>query len=85
MPTYSFMCDACENEFEVICRMSERENQTCPKCGSTHYHSHFTSPLPIGDPVRLGVRSMDGGFREVLSRIGRANPRSNLGSKLSRK
>ena len=85
MPTYSFKCDTCEHEFEVICRMSERESQTCPACGSANYHSHFTSPMSLGDPVRLGVRTMDGGFREELSRIGQANPRSDLGSKLSRK
>lgn len=39
----------------------------------------------VGDPVRLGVRKTDDGFREVLSKIGAANYRSNLSDKLSRK
>ena len=39
----------------------------------------------VGDPVRLGVRRTDDGFREVLSKISSANYRSNLSDKLSRK
>lgn len=39
----------------------------------------------LGDPVRLGIRTIDGGFREVLSKIHNNNYKSNLGSKLSRK
>lgn len=38
----------------------------------------------MGDPVRLGVRKHDDGFREVLSKIGSANYKSNLRDKLSR-
>lgn len=85
MPTYNFKCNNCETEFEVFCKMNERESQICPNCGSLNYQSHFSTPLAIGDPVRLGVRTVDGGFREVLSRIGSANYKSDLGSKLSRK
>lgn len=40
--------------------------------------------MNIGDPVRLGVRTIDNGFREVLSKIKEKNWRSNLGNKLSR-
>lgn len=39
----------------------------------------------MGDPVRLGIRKNDDGFREVLSKIGSANYKSNLSSKLSRR
>jgi hypothetical protein len=39
----------------------------------------------MGDSVRLGVRRVDDGFREVLSKIGAANYKSNLTDKLSRK
>lgn len=38
----------------------------------------------VGDPVRLGIRKNDDGFREVLSKISSANYRSNLKDKLSR-
>jgi len=85
MPVYSFKCNTCEHEFDVTCRMSERDDQSCPHCGANDYQPHFTSPLSLGDPVRLGVRTLDNGFREVLSRIGQVNHRSDLGAKLSRK
>lgn len=65
--------------------------------GITHYDS-FVSENPhlqryhepgqaaaMGDPVRLGIRTHDDGFREVLSKIGRNNYKSNLGNKLSRR
>lgn len=45
---------------------------------------HITTPA-LGDSVRLGIRRTDDGFREVLSRIGNANYKSNLSDKLSRK
>jgi hypothetical protein len=39
----------------------------------------------LGDPVRLGIRKIDGGFREVLHKIGSNNGvKSNLKDKLSR-
>jgi putative FmdB family regulatory protein len=85
MPTYNFKCNECEQEFEVLCRISERNNQSCPGCQAQNYQPHFTTPVAMGDPVRLGVRTTDNGFKEVLSRIGKANPRSDLGAKLSRK
>ena len=39
----------------------------------------------VGDSVRLGIRKPDDGFREVLSKSGAANYKSNLSDKLSRK
>ena len=38
----------------------------------------------MGDAVRLGIKKNDDGFREVLSKIGASNYRSNLRDKLSR-
>jgi len=39
----------------------------------------------LGDSVRLGIRKTDDGFKEVLSRIGQSNYKSNLRNKLSRR
>ena len=86
MPFYDFKCSECSNIFEVMCRIAERENQHCPTCNSTKYESHHTTPIPFGDPVRLGVRTIDNGFREVLSKINSTNGRqANLSDKLSRR
>jgi len=36
MPTYEFMCQACQEPFEKLLRMSEYEQpQVCPACGSS--------------------------------------------------
>ena len=34
MPTYEYMCDKCEHEFEREQRMSDPPVKTCPKCRS---------------------------------------------------
>ena len=87
MPFYDLKCTDCGHVFDVYCSMSERTNQVCPNCQSTNNESHFqSSSAAIGDSVRLGVRTIDGGFREVLSKIhSAAGRRSNLASKLSRR
>jgi len=86
MPLYTFKCNSCNEVFDVLCSIAERENQACPKCESKEYEHHHISPLILGDPVRLGVRRIDDGFREVLSKIGNSNGRrANLTDKLSRR
>ena len=85
MPLYDFKCDDCSEVFTVMCKIADRDQQSCPKCGSGKYQPHHSQPLDIGDPVRLGVRTTDGGFKEVLSKIHNANYKSNLADKLSRK
>ena len=45
------------------------------------YHEPGQGPA-LGDPVRLGIRTIDNGFREVLSKIHNSQPKSNLADKL---
>lgn len=33
MPTYTYNCFHCDQNKEVLCKISERDSQTCPKCG----------------------------------------------------
>jgi len=33
MPTYSYLCDACQTEFDKEQRISEDPIRKCPKCG----------------------------------------------------
>ena len=85
MPSYDFKCSECSTVFEVMCKISERESQACPSCGSKNYQAHHLDMASLGDPVRLGIRRIDDGFREVLHKIGSNNGRrSNLKDKLSR-
>jgi putative FmdB family regulatory protein len=51
MATYEFKCKNCGEDFEVVCRMSEREEKAvCPKCQSREVESvltaSFGSPTP---------------------------------------
>ncbi|NDB81218.1 MAG: zinc ribbon domain-containing protein [Alphaproteobacteria bacterium] len=86
MPMYSFKCSDCETVFDVLCSISARAEQECPNCKSTNYEFHHTTPLNMGDPIRLGVRKTDDGFKEVLSKINSSNGRkANLADKLSRR
>lgn len=32
MPNYDFHCDACDFDFERICRIADGDSQTCPSC-----------------------------------------------------
>lgn len=59
------------------------KEQKCD-CGSSLYEVYHDSTPAIGDPVRLGIRTHDNGFREVLSKIHSKTYKSNLGNKLSR-
>ncbi|MEW6724189.1 MAG: zinc ribbon domain-containing protein [Bacillota bacterium] len=35
MPTYSYRCEQCQQEFEVTCPMAERDRgYMCPVCGA---------------------------------------------------
>ena len=33
MPTYDYLCDACNHSFELFQAMSDGVKRTCPKCG----------------------------------------------------
>lgn len=85
MPSYSFKCNECDTVFDITCKISERAEQSCPNCSSVKYEPFHNGNNPLIDPVRLGITKMDGGFREVLSKIAKNNYKSNLADKLSRR
>ena len=33
MPTYDYVCDACDHEFELFHSMKDEPKRKCPKCG----------------------------------------------------
>ncbi len=33
MPTYDYVCDGCEHEFDLFQSMSDRVKRLCPECG----------------------------------------------------
>lgn len=33
MPTYDYVCDACEHQFELFHSITDKPKRKCPKCG----------------------------------------------------
>jgi putative FmdB family regulatory protein len=84
MPLYDYACSSCSHTFTEFLSIGNRHQpteQACPQCGTTGTIYQSIGAPPIGDAVRLGIRKIDGGFKEVLQRIHAANPRSNLNNK----
>lgn len=80
MPTYTFRNKDTGEVFDLLMKISDKEQFLED---NPNLESIIGMPA-IGDSVRLGIRRTDDGFREVLSKIGAANYKSNLKDKLSR-
>lgn len=81
MPVYTFRNINTQEQFDKVLKYDNKENYLKE---NPELEQIFTKVPPIGDPVRLGLRSTDDGFKEVLSKIGNAHYGSDLKSKLSR-
>ena len=83
MPTYTFRHKETGEVVDKFLQISKRDKfiEDNPQLEQT---CAYTS-IPIGDPVRLGLKTTDNGFKAVLSKIHSQNGvRSTLGQKLSR-
>jgi putative FmdB family regulatory protein len=81
MPNYDYRCDKCEHTFEEFHLIKDRAKpckKPCPKCGEGKVSQFISSAPVLIDPVRLGVRRPDSGFKEVISKIKSAHPRSRM-------
>lgn len=86
MPIYTYRCSSCGSEFDELHRIDDRNKpceNPCKECGEHDTLSIKLQPVAMGDSVRLGIRSTDDGFKEVLSKVSKTAG-SNLSSKLSR-
>ena len=80
MPTYTFRDKNTDEIFDKIMSWDARQKYLEE---NTNLEVVMGAPV-MGDSVRLGIRKNDDGFREVLSKISKANYKSNLKDKLSR-
>lgn len=65
MPIYSMRNNETLEEFEVTLKYSELEEYLKE---NPHIQQIFTKFPGMGDPVRLGLRKPDEGFRDVLKK-----------------
>ena len=33
MPIYCYECEDCKEKIEILCKIKEKDEQVCPKCG----------------------------------------------------
>lgn len=74
MPTYDFKDINTGEVFTKVMKIAEKEDYLKE---NPHIESVMSAPTLI-DPVRLGVRKPDAGFKEVLQKIHEKTPRSRL-------
>lgn len=73
MPTYKFRDKDTSLEFEKFMSISAREEFLKE---NTNLESVFNGAPMVCDPVRVGVRKKDTGFKEVLQKIHSKTPGS---------
>ncbi len=71
MPTYDFRHRETGEIVEKVMKISERDDFLRD---NPQYESVILGAPSIGDPVRLGLRKPDQGFREVLQKAKAAHP-----------
>ena len=74
MPTYVFRNKETGEQFEKLMKISELDTF---RVENPQLETVIQSPM-ICDPVRVGARKMDTGFKEVLQRIHEKTPGSEL-------
>lgn len=70
MPTYDFLNSITGEKFEIRMKIKEMEEY---KKDNPHMIQQV-SDVKIGDPVALGKKKIDRGFKEVLKGIGERTP-----------
>jgi putative FmdB family regulatory protein len=81
MPTYEYRCATCATEYTEHLPIKDLLLPTtcpCPECGKLTIEKVMLTAPSLGDSVRLGIRRVDNGFKEVLQKVHAANPRSTI-------
>ena len=75
MPTYNFRHRETGEITEKFFSLSLREEYLKD---NPHLEAVLLGAPSIGDPIRLGIRKPDDGFREVLAKAKEAHPLGNV-------
>jgi putative FmdB family regulatory protein len=79
MPIYDRQCTPCETNFEVNCRIADKDNvHPCPNCGSDVGEWRPSAPFTSMYPERYMTKKKDAGFKEVLQKIQSRNKNTSV-------
>ena len=82
MPTYQYKCNECENEFEEIHRIADREvpvDKLCGICGRGKIQLIPQIPSVMYSLRDSPRRHTSDGFKDRMKEIQRNHPGGNLG------
>lgn len=82
MPTYSFVNKETGEEFELLLKMSERDQFLRDH---PHVQSIITAPAIVSGVSTSSQNRVPNGFKEVLSKVAEAHPNSSVGEKYGEK
>ena len=82
MPTYQFRNTQTDEEFEVLMKISEREEYLR---SNPHIQSVITAAAIVGAVSTSKQNKVPDGFKEVLSKVAEAHPESAVGRRHGRK
>ena len=84
MPTYQFRNTQTDEEFEVLMKISEREEYLK---NNPHIQSIITAPALVSGVSTSKSRSgrVPSGFNEVLSKVAEAHPTSKVAQRFGKK
>jgi len=74
MPTYDFRNTETGEEFTKVMKIAEKEQYM----SENPQIQQVIASVALGDPVRLGIRKVPGGFKEVLQKVHQKTPGSEL-------
>jgi hypothetical protein len=80
MAVYDRKCTACDELFEVSCRIADKDTAVfnCPYCDSVDGVYLPSAPNTSIRPDRLMTAKKDAGFGEVISKIKERNKRTSI-------
>jgi predicted nucleic acid-binding Zn ribbon protein len=84
MPTYQFLNTETDEEFEVLMKISEREEYLK---NNPHIQSVLTAPALVSGVSTSNSRTgrVPSGFNEVLSKVAEAHPTSKVAQRFGKK
>ena len=67
MPSYDMVCQSCEHKFSVFCTISQKDQQSCPICGSDQIKQRFSAVNVMGSS---GEKGSSGASKPTTRRFG---------------